>query len=234
MIEIPAGSFVMGATETEVNSQDNEHPQHRVSVPAFLMGRYQVTQAQWRIVAAMPQIERELKLEPSYFKGYNLPVENISWLDVVEFCKRLSVHTGREYRLPSEAEWEYACRAGTTTAYSFGDDAAELENYAWYSKNSGIKTHAVEEKLPNAFGLYDMHGNVREWCEDNWHNNYTGAPTDGRAWIDDNDDHSQANKLLRGGSWSNLARLCRSASRSSNDARNQYYNIGFRVVCHLQ
>jgi formylglycine-generating enzyme required for sulfatase activity len=154
----------------------------------------------------------------------------------VEFCKRLSEHTKREYRLPSEAEWEYACRAGTTTAYSFGDDAAELENYAWYDKNSGKKTHPVGEKPPNGFGLHDMHGNVREWCADDWHGSYKNALSDGRAWID-NDNRSQSEnvrKLLRGGSWFNLARDCRSACRVNDAARFQYNYNGFRVVCSLQ
>ncbi|MEG4064956.1 formylglycine-generating enzyme family protein [Microcoleus sp. SVA1_A1] len=234
MVKIPAGSFMMGAPENEKESHSCERPQHQVSVPAFLMGRYQVTQAQWKAVAGLPQIERELKPDPSHFKGDNLPVENISWLDAVEFCKRLSMHTGREYRLPSEAEWEYACRAGTTTTYSFGDDPAELENYAWYDENFGRKTYPVGEKLLNAFGLYDMKGNVWEWCADDWHGNYEGAPTDGSAWVDKNNNRSHS-RLLRGGSWFDHAGSCRSACRYSSDPRVLLSDdYGFRVVCVLQ
>ena len=235
-VAIPEGSFMMGSLGSEKDSYSDERPQHEVSVPTFLMGKYQVTQAQWRIVATMPQIEKELNPDPSRFKGDNLPVECVSWLEAVEFCARLSEHTKREYRLPSEAEWEYACRAGTTTAYSFGDDAAELENYAWYNKNSGKETHPVGEKPPNGFGLHDMHGNVREWCADDWHDSYKNAPSDGRAWID-NDNRSQSEnvrKLLRGGSWRNNAKYCRSAFRSNLAARLQFFNSGFRVVCSLQ
>ena len=233
MVEIPAGSFMMGSPKSEEGSSSDERPQHQVTVPTFLMGRYQVTQAQWRIVAAMPQIERELKLDPSRFKGGNLPVENIMWLDAVEFCARLSVYTGGKYRLPSEAEWEYACRAGTTTAYFFGDDAAQLENYAWYDKNSGNETHPVGEKSPNAFGLHDMHGNVWEWCTDYWHSSYKNTPSDGRAWMEKN-NRSKYRKLLRGGSWYGNARKCRSSYRRYYDARVQHYYFGFRVVCVLQ
>jgi len=254
MVEIPAGSFMMGAPENEHGSRYSERPQHRVSVPAFLMGKYPVTQAQWKAVAGFPQVKQELNLDPSCFKGDNRPVEKVSWLDAVEFCARLSNHSKRKYRLPSEAEWEYACRAGTTTAYFFGDDAAweyacragtttayffgddaaQLENYAWYDKNSGDETHPVGQKRSNAFGLFDMHGNVWEWCEDDWHRNYEGAPTDGRAWVNNNDNRSQGSKLLRGGSWNDDAKYCRSACRGYVDARGQFNFNGFRVVCSLQ
>lgn len=234
IVAIPAGSFMMGAPENEKDSQDRELPQHRVSVPAFLMGKYPVTQAQWRAVAGFPQVQQALDPDPSSFKGDNRPVEQVSWLEAVEFCARLSNHTKRKYRLSSEAEWEYACRAGTTTAYSFGNDVAQLENHAWYDKNSGGKTHPVGQKPSNAFGLYDMHGNVWEWCDDDWHENYEGAPTDGRARIYNNDNRYQGDKLLRGGSWIDDARHCRSACRYGNVARFQYCSYGFRVVCRLQ
>lgn len=234
MVAIPAGSFMMGAPEDEEDSRDSERPQHRVSVPAFLMGKYPVTQAQWKAVEGFPQVKQALALDPSRFKGDNRPVEKVSWLEAVEFCARLSNHSKRKYRLPSEAEWEYTCRAGTTTAYFFGDDTAQLENHAWYDKNSGRETHPVGQKPSNAFGLFDMHGNVWEWCEDDWHGNYKGAPTDGRAWVNNNDNRSQGNKLLRGCSWYTGAEVCRSAFRYDDVARGQYVSSGFRVVCSLR
>ncbi len=238
MVAITAGSFMMGSPKNEPDSYDSEHPQHQVNVPEFLMGKYPVTQAQWKAVAGFPQVKQKLEPDPSYFKGANRPVEQVSWLDAMEFCARLSNHTKREYRLPSEAEWEYACRAETTTAYYFGNDATQLENHAWYDKNSGMQTHPVGEKPANGFGLFDIHGNVWEWCEDDWHGNYEGAPTDGRAWIDRNDNRSQREgeirKLLRGGSWLADARHCRSAFRVGNDARDPFNFFGFRVVCRLQ
>ena len=152
----------------------------------------------------------------------------------MEFCARLSNHSKREYRLPSEAEWKYACRAGTTTAYFFGDDAAQLENHAWYANNSGNETHPVGQKRSNTFGLFDMHGNVWEWCGDDWHKNYQGAPTDGRAWVNSNNNCSQENKSRRGGSWRSGARYCRSAYLYYLVERALWYNVGFRVVCSLQ
>ena len=153
------------------------------------MGKYPVTQAQWRFVAAqLPQVNRELEIDPSRFKGDNLPVETISWLDAEEFCQRLSHHTGRLYRLPSEAEWEYACRAGTTTPFHFGETISpEFANYnGEYTYGNGEKGVYRKQTTPvgsfqvaNPFGLYDIHGNVWEWCADDWHKNYQGAPSDG-------------------------------------------------------
>jgi formylglycine-generating enzyme required for sulfatase activity len=236
MVEIPAGIFMMGALKAEKDSNDYERPQHKVSVPDFMMGIYPITQAQWRFVATLPKVKTDLEPDPSNFKGEDRPVEQVSWLDAMEFCRRLSVHTKREYRLPSESEWEYACRAGTTTAYSFGDNAAELGEYAWYGENSDSQTHPVGQKQPNAFGLYDMHGNVWEWCADDWHESYKREPKDGSVWIKDNKNYEdpETGKLLRGGSWDNFARNCRSACRYFNLARGQSYGNGFRVVCSLQ
>ncbi len=245
MVEIPAGSFVMGAPEEEEDSLDSERPQHEVNVPAFCMGKYQVTQAQWKAVAGLPQIERELDQDPSRFKGNNLPVERVSWLEAVEFCKRLSVHTKREYRLPSEAEWEYACRAGTVTPFHCGETiTTTLVNYDGNNPYGEAPKGEYREKTtpvgsfpPNAFGLCDMHGNVWEWCEDDWHDSYEGAPVDGSAWADENGNRSQEEerrKLLRGGSWFFNARNCRSAVRVNLLARVQYDTVGFRVVCRLQ
>ena len=237
MVAIPGGSFLMGSPETKEGRRESESPQHRVTVAPFYMGKYPVTQAQWQAVAALPQVERPLEPDPSKFKGANRPVERVSWLDVVEFCKRLTRKSGREYRLPSEAEWEYACRAGTTTPFYFGETITpELANYNGnYTYGSGSKgiyreqTTDVGSFPPNAFGLYDMHGNIWEWCADPWHNNYQGAPLDGRVW-DDNDNRSYF--VLRGGSWYDDPRYCRSACRLNYDAADgRYFINGFRVGC---
>ena len=192
MLFIPAGDFLMGAPESENESSDDERPQHEVNVKSFLMGKYSITQAQWRVVAAMPKVKIDLKLDPSQFKGDDRPVESVSWYEVMEFCARLSNHTGRAYRLPSEAEWEYACRAGTTTPFHFGETITpEFVNYNGdYPYGNAPKGLYRKETTPvgsfpaNAFGLYDMHGNVWEWCADDWHDSYKGAPTDGIPWID--------------------------------------------------
>jgi len=244
MVAIPAGSFLMGAPEEEAKSNDYERPQHEVSLQGFCMGAYPITQAQWRSVASMPKIKRDIKEDPSSFEGNNLPVENVSWLEAVEFCDRLSVHTGKKYRLPSEAEWEYGCRAGTTTPFHFGETITpEIVNYDGNKRNGEApkgeyrkKTTPVGQFPANRFGLHDMHGNVWEWCADDWHDSYKNALNDGRAWID-NDNRSQSEegrKLLRGGSWFNHAEYCQSAYRDGSDARPQHYDIGFRVVCSLQ
>ena len=237
MVSIPAGTFLMGSPKHEPDSYSDEKPQHEVSVPAFFMGRYPVTQAQWRAIAMLPPVNRELKPDPSRFKGANRPVERVSWWDAVEFCARLSQLTGRDYRLPSEAEWEYACRAGTTTPFHFGETiTTELANYRGNSTyNNGPQGEYREETTPvdqfgvaNAFGLVDMHGNVWEWCLDHWHNNYEGAPTDGSAWLRED---KNSNRVWRGGSWFYFPGLCRSASRSNGDLGYGLNNIGFRVVC---
>ncbi|HBB32241.1 MAG TPA: hypothetical protein DDZ80_23625 [Cyanobacteria bacterium UBA8803] len=240
MVAIPEGSFVMGSPEDEHQRSSTESPQHTVTLKSFFLGKYPVTQAQWKAVASLPQINRKLNPDPSGFKGENRPVERVSWYDAVEFCDRLSQKTGRHYRLPSEAEWEYACRAGTTTPFHFGETITpELANYDCnYAYRAGVKGVYRQETTPvgsfgvaNAFGLYDMHGNVWEWCADQWHENYEGAPTDGSAWLDDNDNDNQRH-LLRGGSWFNDPRGCRSACRLNFDAavfRNYYF--GFRVGC---
>ena len=242
MVMIPNGTFMMGSPktkETEEGSRDNERPQHQVTIKAFCLGKYQVTQAQWKAVAAFPQVNRELKPDPSKFKGANRPVEKVSWEDAVEFCDRLSRHTKRQYRLPSEAEWEYACRAGTTTPFHFGQTiTTDLANYnGEYSYGQGLKgvyrketTKVGSFGVANNFGLYDMHGNVREWCQDHWHNNYEGAPTDGSAWLDNKEDDNE--RLLRGGSWDNDPAYCRSAYRYHYHLLDHYYyKLGFRVVC---
>jgi len=237
MVIIPAGSFQMGSPDTEEERRNSESPQHWVTVAPFCLGRYPVTQAQWQAVAALPQVNCKLYPNPSKFRGKDLPVERVSWHDAVEFCTRLSKKTGREYRLPSEAEWEYACRAGTTTPFHFGETITpELANYNVNDTYGfGSKGKYREQTTPvgsfqvaNAFGLHDMHGNVWEWCADHWHKNYDGAPTDGSAWLSDNDNHSW---MLRGGSWFHYPRNCRSANRSYSRSDLRYLGIGFRIVC---
>ncbi|MGB5633225.1 MAG: formylglycine-generating enzyme family protein [Waterburya sp.] len=161
---------------------------------------------------------------PSYFKGDDRPVEQVNWDEAVEFCNQLSTQTGKVYRLPTEAEWEYACRAGTTTSYHFGDDITD--KLANYDEKVG-ETTWVGQFPPNAFGLYDMHGNVCEWCQDDWHDSYQNAPIDGNAWVSGN----SSNKVIRGGSWIDLPEDCRSATRGLDTRDNRDINIGFRVVC---
>ncbi|WP_309242658.1 SUMF1/EgtB/PvdO family nonheme iron enzyme [Limnofasciculus baicalensis] len=216
MVSIPGGTFMMGSPESEEGHLNYESPQHKVTVPPFFMGKYPVTQAQWRVVAGLPQVNRSLEPNPSHFKGDNLPVEQISWYDSEEFCARLSKSTGRNYRLPSESEWEYACRAGTTTPFHFGEtittDLANYNgNYVYGKEPKGIYRKSTTEVgssgLANSFGLYDMHGNIWEWCADTWRGNYTNAPNDGSPWIDKNNINI---RLLRGGSWYNYPRYCRS------------------------
>jgi formylglycine-generating enzyme required for sulfatase activity len=291
MVAIPAGSFVMGAPEEEEDSRDSDRPQHEVNVHAFWMGQYQVTQAQWKAVAeGLPQVKQELKAKPSHFDGDNLPVEQVSWLDAIEFCARLSVHTKREYRLPSEAEWEYACRAMPSppmgespqfnNTFKYGDSYGDINNdgvfisrtwasaivktrgqiYPPFQYGESITTDLVNYNgnypygespkgkyretttevgsfPPNAFGLYDMHGNVWEWCEDDWKGNDERATPDGRVWLEGNSDYLQntnVRKLLRGGSWLSHAKSCRSACRVYAFTRFQNYDFGFRIACRLQ
>jgi len=247
MILIPGGTFVMGSPENEPERSEDEGPQHEVTIPTFFLGRYPVTQSQWQFVAGLPQINQKLDPDPSNFKGANRPVERVSWLEAVEFCDRLSTYTHRAYRLPSEAEWEYACRAGTTTPFHFGETmTTDLANYCGIDRTidktlykgaygRGPKGEYRQKTTPvdhftiaNAFGLSDMHGNVWEWCQDHWHSNYQGAPIDGSAWLSEDKD---SNYVLRGGSWHINPRNCRSACRYNNSPDSRYDSLGFRVVC---
>ncbi|AOX04071.1 hypothetical protein BJP34_01390 [Moorena producens PAL-8-15-08-1] len=237
MVSIPAGSFLMGSPKSERYSNDSERPQHQVTIQPFFLGKYQVTQAQWRAVANLPKIKRDLKPDPSYFPGDNRPVEQVNWYDAMEFCRRLSQYTGRKYRLPSEAEWEYACRARTTTPFHYGETiTSELANYdASYTYAEEAKGEYREEttdvgRFPaNGFGLYDMHGNVWEWCGDPSHGNYKGAPTDGSVWSIK--FHPFKLSILRGGSWVSYPWFCRSAHRDNNLTRDAIKtNVGFRVA----
>ncbi len=233
MVAIPEGTFLMGLPDGEGN--DYERPQHQVKVPGFYMGKYVVTNAQWKAVMGTDPVSRY----DAKFAGSNQPVIGVSWNDAQEFCQKLSGLSGRKYRLPTEAEWEYACRAGTTTPFYFGENINTEQvnydgNYPYKNTAKGEyrgKTTEVGRFPANRFGLYDMHGNVWEWCEDEWHNNYNGAPTDGSAWVNKNENRSQSVRLLRGGSWYTIADYCRSAYRGRYDADDRYYKFGFRVVC---
>jgi formylglycine-generating enzyme required for sulfatase activity len=252
MMLILGGTFQMGSPETEIDRFGSESPQHSVNVRSFFMSEYPIPQIHWWVVAdTMPQIEIPLETYPSQFqrKGENAlldPVTNINWFEAIEFCQRLSRKSGRTYRLPTEAEWEYACRAGTTTPFHFGETiTTDLANYdgtddpegRWsgsYGRGSkGIyrqETTPVGNFPPNAFGLYDMHGNVWEWCLDYGRDNYEGAPTDGTAWLS---GRNQALRTVRGGSWYRSPAYCRSAIRLNFSPSYGYPDIGFRVVCEI-
>jgi formylglycine-generating enzyme required for sulfatase activity/tRNA A-37 threonylcarbamoyl transferase component Bud32 len=238
MVSIPGGAFMMGSPAFEGDA--DERPQHKVIIEPFFMGKFPITQAQWRAVAALPKVKQSLNPNPSKYKGANRPVENVTWYEAVEFCVRLSEKTGYNYRLPSEAEWEYACRAGTTTSFHFGETITPnlvccSDNDAYTaearSKHRKETTNVGSFEVANAFGLYDMHGLVWEWCADSWHNNYYDAPADGSVWEIGGDDHR---RVLRGGSWSFSAELCRSASRSWNESDGGLRICGFRVVFSCQ
>jgi len=224
MVQIPAGSFMMGSPSGEGN--DNERPQHQVIFPKpFYLGKYAITQEQWQAVMGN---------NPSSFKGAKWPVENVTWNDAVQFCQKLSQKTGKNYRLPSEAEWEYACRAGTTTAFHFGETITpDLVNYdgnnPYGAAPKGLyrqETTPVGSFPPNAFGLYDMHGNVWEWCADPWHGNYNGAPSDGSSWK----TGGGSNRVVRGGSWFSYPAFGRAANRNYYSAGYSNGDRGFRVV----
>ena len=249
MVAIPSGKFFMGTENNEIErlckkfkweGYRHEKPQHKVVLHSFFMGKFQITQEQWETVASLPKVNRDLELNPSEFIGNKRPIEKVSWYDAVEFCDRISRHTGRKYRLPSEAEWEYACRAGTITPFHFGDTITnDLANY------DGTKTYAEEFRAkecpkettnvgsftPNAFGLYDMHGNVWEWCLDNWHDNYSEALPSGGARSQDGDNSFSP---VRGGSFLPYPFFCRSASRNRDFKQDGILGfIGFRVVCEI-
>jgi formylglycine-generating enzyme required for sulfatase activity len=252
MVLIQGGTFDMGSPDTEIDRSTSESPQHQVTVPSFFMSEFVIVQGYWSVIAdTMPQVGISLKRSPSTLplKGEDWtvhPVTDVNWFEAVEFCKRLSKHSGRTYRLPTEAEWEYACRAGSKQPFHFGETiTTDLANYdgtddpngkwsgAYDRGTNGIyreQTTPVDAFPPNAFGLYDMHGNVWEWCLDHWHDNYQGAPMDGSAWLS-NDQN--ANRVLRGGSWINNPRNCRFATRNVRFPDDRNGNIGFRVVCEI-
>jgi formylglycine-generating enzyme required for sulfatase activity len=225
LIHIPGGKFMMGSPQSETGRYDMEGPLHEVRVPDFYLGRYPVTNDEY---------ERFLKenkdmAEPEYWADRELnqprqPVVGVSWND----AQRYAAWAG--LRLPTEAEWEYACRAGTDTAYYTGGKEKDLDRAGWYEKNSKDQLHSVGEKESNAFGLYDMHGNVWEWVEDDWHNDYKGAPDDGSAWIN---EPRGAVRVLRGGGWISPAQYCRSAFRDYNSPDGRFNNLGFRLARSL-
>ena len=225
MVEIPAGTFYMGSPTYEMGRSDDEGPQHQVNVPSFFIGKYPLTQAQYQAIIGN---------NPAHFKGNNRPVECVSWKNAVNFCQKLSQKTGKNYKLPSEAQWEYACRAGTTTPFYFGESITpDLVNYDGRYAYANAPTGQYREQTtdvgtfpPNAFGLYDMHGNVWEWCEDDWNENYINAPINGSALISRSDK-----KTLRGGSWCFDPDDCRSACRATYRLVSDYNAFGFRVVC---
>ena len=216
MVVIPSGSFVMGSERFA-----DEKPSRAVAIRSFFLGKTEVTQGQWYTVMGN---------NPSHNKDPTLPVEQVSWDDIQQFIVKLNQRTGQKYRLPSESEWEYAARAGTTTEWSSGDDVSKLENYAWYYKNSGGKSQAVGRKLPNQFGLFDMHGNVWEWTQDCWHENYAGAPKDGSAWTT---ACAETRRVLRGGSWKLVPNLLGSANRNRVYPESKDSSIGFRLARDL-
>jgi formylglycine-generating enzyme required for sulfatase activity len=237
MVTLPGGNFWMGSKETEEGRESHEEPQHQVTIEPFCISRFPITQEQWRAIANLTSVDRSLNPDPSNLKGDNQPVEQVSWHDAQEFCARLAKISGRDYRLPSEAEWEYACRAGTTTPFHFGEAIAP--NLANYDGNYtyGLaplgeyrqRTVAIGSfPVANAFGLCDMHGNVWEWCADPWHDNYHQAPCDGNVW---EAGGIQNHRLLRGGSWYCLPSLCRAAQRHWDQADHGGSGISFRVAC---
>ncbi len=215
-ILIPAGEFDMGSPRSEEARENDEEPVRRINITKpFYIGRYEVTQAQWKAVMGYTQ---------SHFKGLDLPVDGIRWAHAVDFCIRLSEREFESFRLPTEAEWEYACRAGNVTSFSFGDVPSLLTQYAWFNSNSDHTTHPVGQKAPNAFGLYDMHGNVWEWCSD-WYDKYSADSV-----IDPKGPPDGSSRTLRGGSWFCTPGPCRSGNRGWNTPDTRDDDVGFRVV----
>ena len=257
MLHLPAGRFLMGSPADEPGRYDDEGPQHEVRLDEFFLSQTPITQAQWRAVAQWQRLEHEdgelwpevldadpvAKLEDAErFAGEQRPVVNVSWHDAMAFCQRLRLRTGKNYTLPSEAQWEYACRAGTTTPFHFGSTiSTKLANYdgseVYGDGEKGDYLQQTTDVLSfhaNVWGLHDMHGNVWEWCADHWHKNYEGAPEDGRAWIDEEakgNMNDMDRRLLRGGSWIILPADCRSAFRDYGLPADRDGTIGFRVCC---
>ncbi|MEB3884552.1 SUMF1/EgtB/PvdO family nonheme iron enzyme [Lyngbya sp. CCY1209] len=255
MVLIPGGSFTMGSPAHEEGRSNDESPQRQVTIQPFLIAKYPITQAQWQRVVNFPRIQRDLDPDLSRFQGSDRPAERVSWYDAVEFCARLSQKTRKLYRLPSEAEWEYAARAGTTTPFHLGETITT--NFANYNGNSSYgygpkgvhrkQTTPINFQHANAFGLFDIHGNVWEWCADPWHNSYLDAPSDGSVWDEKNNDNRYQNyvdnianllndgrrRVERGGSWRYHVAGCRCASRGRGFPIDWHSVLGFRVACTL-
>ncbi|NEN96991.1 MAG: formylglycine-generating enzyme family protein [Moorea sp. SIO3I7] len=238
MVQIPGGEFQMGSPDKEGDYR--EQPQHLVNVAPFFLSRFPVTQAQWKAIARTDKIRIDLPSAPSRFPDKNLPVEGVTWFEAIEFCERLQLQTGRPYRLPSEAEWEYACRAGTATPFHFGETISpKVATYDGTQKyRSGPKgklsqqtTEVGSHQAANGFGLEDLHGNVWEWCADHWYDNYLNAPVDGTARIT-NDRVSH--RVIRGGSWLDSPNVCRSGYRNGVPPGNKIITIGFRIAFSIQ
>ena len=234
MVEVPSGKFTMGLAP--YSRFLDEWPNHLVTVKSFYIGKYEVTQAQWSAIAELPKVKIDLKKTPSKrFRGDDLPVEMVSWEEAVEFCRRLTQATGRPYRLPSEAEWEYAFRAKTTTLFYFGEKiTTDLANYRgeYETKQQGIdrkRIMPVGSFAPNSFGLFDMCGNVQEWCEDDYHSNYKGAPIDGSTW----ENNERTTKVFRNCAWDSDGFWCRSTQRFGLDPHEKIASLGFRIVTVL-
>ena len=248
MLWMPPGRFWMGSPEDEPERRSNEGPQHLVQLQGFFLAQTPITQAQWRQVAQWRPTKGEdawnqkLNPNPSQFEGDQRPVDSVSWENAMEFCRRLSQRTGRRYTLPSEAQWEYACRAGTTTPFHCGSTiSTKLANYNGNEVyGDGARgdfrkqTTDVASFPANPWGLHDMHGNVWEWCSDQWHGNYKGAPEDGSDWIVEEAKENKISmnrRLLRGGSWFDPPVYCRSAFRNNNHPDFRDNDFGFRVCC---
>jgi formylglycine-generating enzyme required for sulfatase activity len=254
MVELPSGNFWMGSSQTEFGQvvkelqrvglpseqtrevARSETPHGQVQVVSFFLSRREITQAQWAQAADWPQVRIELKPEPSFFRGKDRPVEQVTWEEAIEFCDRLSARTGRPYRLPSEGEWEFACRAGTLTPFHFGETisstAANFDaTFPWGRTAAGTRRQQTIESgstgAANAFGLLDMHGNVQEWCMDPWHPNYNGSPSGASVWETGGDPHY---RVVRGGSYSSAAAFCRSSSRTRKESTRRFSDTGFRVA----
>ena len=239
LMEIPGGSFVMGSPIDELDRHSREGPQHSVTVPSFLIGRYPITQKQWRAIASLPKVKRTLESTPSLVKDESYPVEQVSWDEAIEACDRLTAYTGRTYRLPSEAEWEYACRAGTTTPFHFGETISpEIANYdGTFPYGDGPIGHEGKAPWPvnkllyaNYFGVSEMHGNVWEWCEDDYHPYSDNSPRDGSPWVEQPRGNS---RIARGGSYGFKPRSCRSAYRGSRPPDTSVGYLGFRIAADI-
>ena len=225
MAQIPGGTFQMGSSDCAADDSANWCPQRKVAIQSFEIGQYEVTYDEYSAFV-LDRDDIELPLPHQGWGRGSRPVINVSWIDAKSYATWLTEVTSKIYRLPTEAEWEYAVRAGIKTAFSFEGDISKLGQYAWYSDNSENQTHPVGKKKPNDWGLYDMHGNVWEWVEDDWHGNYKGAPADGRAWVD---DPRGAGRVMRGGSWGFDARGCRSAFRIFYGPGIRNDDVGFRL-----